>query len=87
MQIDPTIIVVVTPLLTAVLQAVKRVPGVAARTWLVPFVSVALGLGAGVGYHFAEGAALGAGLMSGLAAGLAAVGLYEFAKQSLSKPS
>ena len=85
MNIDAAFVGVVGALLSGIVQALKQVPGLKDRPWLIPFLALALGVGCGLGAFVSEipaDAVLMERLLSGLAAGLVSVGLYEAIKHA-----
>jgi hypothetical protein len=73
---------IVLPVLVAVVQALKAVPTLRERTWLLPFASMALGVAA---VYVAAGFPDDPGLAwTGVVLGLAASGLYDAGRGSLS---
>lgn len=73
--------VVLLPILMAVVQAIKAVPFLRDRTWLLPFASMALGVAAV--YVAAGFPADGSLVWPGCVLGLAACGLYDATRGSV----
>ncbi|MBN2584872.1 MAG: hypothetical protein JXL80_17540 [Planctomycetes bacterium] len=69
------------PLLTILVQALKAVPFVKQRTWLLPFVAAAMGLGLAVLCHWGD--LDGERVLTGVALGLTAAGLYDAVKKPI----
>ena len=90
MQLDLEMIAVLVPIVTALVQAAKKIAWVAARPGLMPFVAMAVGLAAaalGVAGWGPDGLAAGKTAAyvatNGVVAGLAACGLYSVAGKSI----
>ncbi len=90
MQIDAVMLAMLIPLVTALVEALKRIKAMAARPSWLPAVSVVAGLvvaGAAVLLWPPAGLAVrqlvGHWLIHGVAAGLAACGLYSAAAKPL----
>ena len=66
------------PVLVALVQAIKAIPAVKSRMWLVPFLSASLGIL--LAYAVSGFPHTGDPLLPGLIAGLAAAGLYDAGK-------
>lgn len=76
---DPiTAALVLTPIVTGAVEAIKRIPGVALRSWLLPFLAIAAGVGLSSVWtpELAWRDEVQAGVMSGLASS----GLFSGAK-------
>ena len=86
MSVDLVWIGVVTPILTIVMEVVKRFPIVADRPWIVGLVALFLGIAVGlVDWSVrleAASAEFLVSLLSGILAGLGSVGLYEVGKRA-----
>ena len=71
-------IAILCPILVGLLQALKAVPGLKKRLWLLPLLAVVLGVALA---YAVEGFPASTGpLLSGLMVGLAACGLYDVGK-------
>jgi hypothetical protein len=68
----------VPPILIGLVQAVKAIPAIKARTWLVPFL--AAGVGVLLTYVVENFPATWRLVLPGLSLGLASTGLYEAGK-------
>jgi len=90
MELDLGMIAVLVPIVTALVQGIKRIAWIDARPGIVPFVAIAAGLAVaamGVAGWGPAGLSLGREVafvaVHGVVAGLAACGLYSVAGKPL----
>ena len=84
MQIDETILVFLSPLVVALVEIFKAMPGFRDEKWLLPLFALVLGTLGGWAWAATAGSPpLATALVSGLAAGITAITGYEVGSHAL----